>query len=88
MNCKSRAKLGIYGSGNSENVVKTIKYAKEKTSDTFTLCGFDGGRLKGIDSINCIHVPMKDMQVVEDCHMMIFHMIMQILYCHLHKRSK
>lgn len=77
--------VGISGSGNSENVVKAIRYAKEMKSATFTLCGFDGGKLKQIDAVNCIHIPTKDMQVVEDCHSIIFHMIMQILHRHLHR---
>lgn len=77
--------IGISGSGNSENVVRAIKYAREMKASTFTLCGFDGGKLKKLDVNACIHVPMHDMQVVEDCHMIIFHKIMQILHRYLHK---
>lgn len=77
--------IGISGSGNSENVIRAINYAKEMESDTFALCGFSGGKLKGIDSTNCIHVPIHDMQIVEDCHMIIFHMLMQIVYKYLHR---
>ena len=72
--------IGISGSGNSINIVKAIEYAREIGADTFTLCGFDGGRLKGIDKDNCIHVPINDMQITEDCHTIILHMLMQILY--------
>jgi D-sedoheptulose 7-phosphate isomerase len=72
--------IGISGSGNSKNVLKGIEYAKECGAATFSLCGFDGGRLRAIDTVNCIHVPVDDMQVVEDCHMFIFHLIMQALY--------
>lgn len=77
--------IGISGSGNSINIIKTIEYAKQAGIDTFTLCGFDGGKLKQIDQNNCIHVPIKDMQIVEDCHLVIFHMLMQIIYNNLHK---
>jgi D-sedoheptulose 7-phosphate isomerase len=72
--------IGISGSGNSKNVVKAIEYAKQECATTFTLCGFDGGRLKEIDQDRCIHVPVNDMQVVEDSHLIIFHMLMQIIY--------
>lgn len=75
--------IGISGSGNSENVVKAVKYAKERGASTFTLCGYNGGRLKQIDKTNCIHVAVDDMQIVEDCHVFVFHMLMQILYKHL-----
>ncbi len=77
--------IGISGSGNSENVIRAIRYAKVMKSATFALCGFDGGKLKQIDTINCVHVPTRDMQVVEDCHLILFHMIMQIIHRHLHK---
>jgi len=72
--------IGISGSGNSKNIVKAIEYAKETKADIFTLYGFDGGRLKEIEPKNSIHIPISDMQVVEDCHLIIFHMLMQILY--------
>lgn len=77
--------IGISGSGNSENIVKTIEYARQAGVDTFTLCGFDGGKLKQIDQNNCIHVPIRDMQIVEDCHLVVFHMLMRIIYNYLHK---
>ncbi|MCK4852048.1 MAG: SIS domain-containing protein [Candidatus Omnitrophica bacterium] len=72
--------IGISGSGNSENVVKAVEYARQAGADTFTLCGFDGGRLKEIDQKKCVHVPARDMQIVEDCHLMVFHMLTQLLY--------
>ncbi len=72
--------IGISGSGNSKNVVKAIEYARQIGAETFTLCGFDGGRLKDIDQNNCIHVPLNNMQIVEDYHMVVLHMSMNIVY--------
>lgn len=72
--------IGISGSGNSTNIIKAIEYARELGANTFTLVGFNGGKLKEIDSDNCIHVPINDMQITEDCHTIILHMLMQILY--------
>jgi len=77
--------IGISGSGNSKNVIKAIEYAKKIGANTFSLCGFNGGKLKEIDEVNCIHVNINDMQLVEDCHMVIFHAFMQILHKHLNK---
>ena len=78
--------IGISGSGNSKNVLKAIEYAKKVGAKTFSLCGYDGGKLKKIDSVNCIHVAVNDMQIVEDCHMIIFHMLMQIIHKFLNKK--
>lgn len=79
--------IGISGSGNSKNIIKAIDFAKQTGSTTFSLCGFNGGRLKEIDPNNCIHVPSHDMQIVEDCHIVIFHLLMQCIYNYLHKQS-
>lgn len=40
--------IGISGSGNSENVIRAIKYANENDAKTFALVGYDGGELKEI----------------------------------------
>lgn len=77
--------IGISGSGNSNNVIKAIEYAKQIGATRFILCGFDGGRLKEINQNNCIHVPFHDMQIVEDCHLIVFHMLMQIMHNYLHR---
>lgn len=77
--------IGISGSGNSKNVIYAIEYAKQIGAETFSLCGFNGGRLKETDQNNCIHVPFNDMQIVEDCHLIVFHMLMQIIHNYLHK---
>jgi D-sedoheptulose 7-phosphate isomerase len=76
--------IGISGSGNSKNVIKAVEYAKHVGIETFTLCGYNGGKLRKIDSTNSIHVKINDMQIVEDCHFVIFHMLLQILHKHLH----
>ena len=69
----------ISGSGNSENVLRAASYAKSCGNTVIGLTGFDGGKLKGISDIS-IHVPINDMQVVEDVHMILGHMIFSILY--------
>jgi D-sedoheptulose 7-phosphate isomerase len=79
--------IGISGSGNSANVVKAVEYGRKKGAQVFTLCGFDGGKLKQVDPGNCLHVQISDMQIVEDCHAIIFHMAMQLLYKNLNKTT-
>ncbi len=68
--------IGISGSGNSENVLHAVSYAKEKGAVTIGLTGFDGGRLAQIADVPLV-AAIHDMQKVEDIHMIVVHMLMQ-----------
>lgn len=68
--------IGISGSGNSANVLKAIHYAKEKGAYTVGLCGYKGGKLKEICD-HTVHVPIDDMEVTEDIHLVLFHAVKQ-----------
>lgn len=70
--------LGISGSGNSENVVRAIQWAKEHGAITIAFTGYDGGKLKQIADYG-VHVPVNDMQITEDLHMVMDHCMMKIL---------
>lgn len=71
--------IGISGSGNSENVIRAVSYAKEKGAKTIGLTGFNGGRLSQIVDIPLV-IDIKDMQKIEDLHLIVVHMLMQYLY--------
>ena len=71
--------IGISGSGNSENVLRAVNYAKEIGNTVIGFTGFDGGKLKKLSDV-CVHVPLYDMQIVEDIHMMLGHLIFSVLY--------
>ena len=75
--------IGISGSGNSENVLRAIRWAGENGGVTAGLTGFSGGRLAGLVDISLV-ADIHDMQKVEDMHVIISHMIMQIVYARLH----
>ena len=68
--------IGVSASGNSENVLQALSFAKEKGAETIGLTGFDGGRLAQIVDIPLV-VKIDDMQKVEDVHMVVVHMLMQ-----------
>lgn len=70
--------IAISGSGNSENVVRAAEYANQHGAVTVGLVGYDGGRLKNIVQ-NCIHINIDNMQIVEDIHMVMDHVMMFIL---------
>jgi D-sedoheptulose 7-phosphate isomerase len=70
--------LGISGSGNSPNVLRAVEYAKRLGCVTVGATGFDGGKLKPLVD-HCFHVRVHDMQIVEDVHMVLVHVLMRIL---------
>ena len=70
--------LAISGSGNSRNVVKAVEYARSIGARTVSLVGYDGGRLKELTDY-CIHVKINNMQIVEDVHMVMDHVMMFVL---------
>jgi D-sedoheptulose 7-phosphate isomerase len=70
--------VGISGSGNSPNILKAIAYANSLGAHTVGLCGFDGGKLA-----KTVRTPIlaavHDMQKAEDVHMILLHVVMQVL---------
>ena len=70
--------IGISGSGNSKNVLNAIDYANKNGGVTIGLTGYNGGILKSISKLS-VNANIDDMQVTEDIHMMICHMIYSLL---------
>jgi len=79
--------IGISGSGNSQNVLLAIDHANKNGGVTVGLCGFDGGRL-----LSMVHIPLwvrcRDMQKVEDMHVIVTHMAMQRIRQTLQQKIK
>lgn len=75
--------IGISGSGDSENVLRAIRYAKKNGGVTIGLSGFSGGALARLVDVPFV-APVNDMQKVEDIHMIVVHMIMQTVQGALH----
>lgn len=70
--------IGISGSGNSENVVRAVQYARDNGAKTAVLVGYSGGKLLTMAD-HAVHVKINNMQIVEDVHMILDHMMMYIL---------
>ncbi len=66
--------IGFSGSGNSENVLRAIRLAKEIGAYTVGLTGFDGGKLHPLVDLG-IHIPNVCMEQVEDIHLIVEHAI-------------
>lgn len=70
--------LAISGSGNSKNVVNAVKYAKEHGATVIGMTGYNGGEVRKLADAY-LHVPIDNMQITEDIHMIFDHMMMWIL---------
>lgn len=70
--------IGISASGNSTNVIKAIQYTNDLSATSIGFTGFDGGHLGKIAKFS-VNVPINDMQKIEDIHLILTHMIMQII---------
>lgn len=71
--------IAISGSGNSRNVLNAVEYAKDQGCKVMGLTGYDGGKLKELSDIS-LHVPVNSMQITEDLHMVLDHLMMSVFY--------
>ncbi len=71
--------IAISGSGNSQNIIKAVSYAKRKNATIISLTGYDGGKLKKISDYN-INSNIEHMQITEDIHLFLEHLIISVLY--------
>ncbi len=69
--------IAISTSGNSANVVKAVKTAKEKGIYVIALTGENGGILAK-ESDLCLSVPSQVTARIQEMHIMIIHMICEI----------
>jgi D-sedoheptulose 7-phosphate isomerase len=72
------AAIGISTTGNSPNVLRAISTAKKLGLYTVALTGRTGGDLKAIVD-HCICVPSSDTPRVQECHILIGHIISGIV---------
>lgn len=66
--------LAISGSGNSENVLRAVRYANEVGCVTIGFTGFEGGKLRELVQ-HCVVIPSDHMGRIEDMHLILQHMI-------------
>lgn len=68
----------ISSSGDSENVVRAVEWAKANNMATIALTGFAGGRTARLADVN-IHAAADNYGVVEDVHQSIMHVLAQYI---------
>jgi D-sedoheptulose 7-phosphate isomerase len=75
--------IGISGSGNSENVLRAIKLAGERGATTIGWTGSDGGKLGRLVDVH-LHAPGASMEMAEDVHMVLDHLMCTTIRQTLH----
>jgi D-sedoheptulose 7-phosphate isomerase len=70
--------IAFSGSGDSENVIRAVAYARSQRMSTIGLSGFQGGRLKDLCDI-CLVVPSNNMQLIEDLHLSVCHCLYSVM---------
>ena len=70
--------IGISTSGNSPNVVRAMKKAKEIGMFTVGFTGENGGKMKGICDV-MICIPSEDTPRIQEAHILIGHIICQLI---------
>ena len=79
--------VGISTSGNAANVVQAMSQAKEMGLRRVALTGRSGGRLKSrVD--HCISVPSDETPRIQECHILIGHILSELVETELFKKER
>jgi D-sedoheptulose 7-phosphate isomerase len=70
--------IGLSTSGNSGNILKAFEVAKEKGVITVGFTGDSGGKMKAL-SDHLINVPSKDTPRIQESHILLGHIICQLV---------
>ncbi|WP_337862768.1 D-sedoheptulose 7-phosphate isomerase [Nitrososphaera sp.] len=66
--------VGISTSGKSKNVIRAVMAAKQMGCKTAALTGSSGGELAALADV-CIKVPSDNTQRIQECHILIGHIL-------------
>jgi D-sedoheptulose 7-phosphate isomerase len=70
--------IAISTSGNSKNILNAVRQAKKMGIFTIGLTGKTGGKLSGSADL-IIKVPTNDTQHIQECHIMIGHILVGLI---------
>jgi len=70
--------IGISTSGNSPNIIKALEICKAKEIKTVGLTGQTGGEMASLCDY-CIKIPSDETPRIQECHIMIGHIICSII---------
>ena len=70
--------VGISTSGNSENILRAYEVCEEMGIITISMTGKTGGKMKEMSTL-LLNVPSTDTPRIQECHIMIGHIICEII---------
>ena len=70
--------VGISTSGNSKNIIKALEVAKEKGMITIGMTGASGGKMKELCTY-LLNVPSNDTPRIQESHILLGHIICQLI---------
>ncbi len=79
--------FAISGSGNSPNVLRALRVARESGAVTVGLTGFQGGKMKDLCD-ECMIVPSDNMQIIEDLHLCVAHALFTVVRHKMRERIR
>ncbi len=74
--------IAISASGNSENILETVRWANERGLGTIGFIGFGGGKLKALVDAD-VTVSSRNYGVIEDFHLSLGHILSQFIRKHI-----
>ena len=89
-NCLNKGDIvvSISSSGNSQNLINAVTYAKTIGAKTVSFLGFDGGKLKEISDVSLVVKTEKgEYGPVESIHGLLNHLITSYIYQHFQRKS-
>lgn len=70
--------IGLSTSGNSENIVRALKVAKDKEMVTVGMTGETGGKMKELSDF-LLNVPSSDTPRIQESHIMLGHIFCELI---------
>ena len=70
--------VGISTSGNSKNILQAYEVCRETGIKTISLTGSTGGKMKDMSDL-LLNVPSTDTPRIQECHIMIGHIICELV---------
>lgn len=70
--------VAISSSGDSENIVKALQWARSNRIGSIAMTGFSGGRARQLADVS-LHVEADNYGVIEDVHQSLMHILAQFI---------
>jgi len=72
--------IGLSTSGNSDNLIKAFKKAKEMGVVTIGMAGMSGGEMANTGLDHCLIVETDSIHRIQECHVAIYHILWDLVH--------